>query len=359
MADITGAGATAVHYHKTEPLLKDAFSTLSILWEVYGQGSIRKPEETDIQSLVYALQSYRDAVEHFEKVTGSDEWYQFIKRAFLWLVFKSEEYKEAARVFKEIKVELDGRIAYWQGITSPIKPQEPSPVQAVLLILDTSASMSEKAKGTGLRKIDVAKDALKEVLEAPKAQGMAWAIMVYDGCNRTPVIAPAGGGFTKVKAKILGPLPSLKPHGQTPLALSILNAGRYIGSHAAGKKAQLVLLTDGHETCKGDPVAAARKVTGPKLSSLERDSSFARLFGPSLAYAQARSSNISINVIGFGIQKGSKEEAQLSEIAKAGKGRYYPARDAGELAKSMGKATGVIPDDGPFKKRVYKEVEYE
>ena len=121
---------------------------------------------------------------------------------------------------------------------------------------------------------------------------------------------------------------------------------------------QIVLLSDGIETRKGNPVASARKVCSGNFSALEVESLLAKLLGPSTAYAEETSPQISINVIGFGIKKGSNEEKHLDQIASAGNGKYYSAEKAEELTKSMRKATGVVPDDGPFDKKVYKEVDY-
>ncbi len=358
VADVSGAGGTAVHYHKAEPLLKESYRTLLILSQLQGQGNSKTGDHQNIRHLVNALEQYRDAVEHFETVFRSDKWYHFVKKGFLWLSLRSREYREAADEFGNLKAELDGRIAYWKGVTLTPQPSKKVAGQSVLLILDTSASMAHKAKGAHIPKIDAAKDALKKVLLSSKAKEMGWALMIYEGCSRTPVIAPSGGGFTHDKNRILSTLPAFKPFGSTPLALSILNAGRYLRNQAADRSVQIVLLSDGMETCKGDPVAAARKVTTGNLSALDPASFIAQLLGPSPAFAQSGSLQISINVIGFDIKKGSKEEAQLNQIANAGKGKYYSADKVADLTKSMEKATGVVPDDGPFKKRVFKEIEY-
>ena len=81
VAEISGAGETAVHYHKAEPLLKEAFSTLSFLWQVYGEGGQKSLNDSDIRQLIYALKKYRDAVEHFETAFRADRWYEFVKKA--------------------------------------------------------------------------------------------------------------------------------------------------------------------------------------------------------------------------------------------------------------------------------------
>jgi len=71
----------------------------------------------------------------------------------------------------------------------------------------------------------------------------------------------------------------------------------------------MVLVSDGKETCNGDPEAEAAKLAkNPKLS-----------FG--------------IHVVGFDVQP--EERKSLEAIAKAGKGEYYNAETAEELGKSL------------------------
>ena len=49
------------------------------------------------------------------------------------------------------------------------------------------------------------------------------------------------------------------PTGSTPLADGIAFAKQYIQQHRSGGKARLVILSDGEESCSGDPVKAAQE----------------------------------------------------------------------------------------------------
>jgi hypothetical protein len=71
----------------------------------------------------------------------------------------------------------------------------------------------------------------------------------------------------------------------------------------------MVLISDGKETCNGDPAGvAASLVSRLKLS-----------FG--------------LHVVGFDVQ--GDERASLAAIAEAGKGRYFNAQTAAELNKAI------------------------
>jgi Mg-chelatase subunit ChlD len=65
-------------------------------------------------------------------------------------------------------------------------------------------------------------------------------------------------GFTVDRDKIKAAIQTASARGKTPLAETITTAGEYIRSSAQGQEATIILLTDGMETCGGDPIAAAQ-----------------------------------------------------------------------------------------------------
>jgi hypothetical protein len=101
----------------------------------------------------------------------------------------------------------------------------------------------------------------------------------------------------------------LPPIGGTPLAEAINTAGGLAKQH--GKGINVVVLTDGEETCGGDPVGAAN-------------------------YWRAQGIDLRINVIGFAVTPYAQK--QLSAVAKAGGGDYYRASDAPQLQKALKEA---------------------
>jgi hypothetical protein len=99
----------------------------------------------------------------------------------------------------------------------------------------------------------------------------------------------------------------------------------------------VVLVTDGIESCKGDPAAEAAALAAKlKLT-----------FG--------------VNVVSFGLKP--EEEAAIKKIAEAGKGKFYSADNAKELTDSLGaiakeiQAAAKPPETVAARRRAVKVVQ--
>lgn len=101
----------------------------------------------------------------------------------------------------------------------------------------------------------------------------------------------------------------LRPAGWTPLAAAITAA-----SSQPGPRGVVYVVSDGIETCGGDPVAAAQR---------------------------AHAAQVVVNVVGFGIADRA-EEAALRAVAAAGGGRYLPAAAGGLDAALRTEASRAI-----------------
>ena len=177
---------------------------------------------------------------------------------------------------------------------------------SLLFVLDVSGSM--KGKIDGKTKLEVAKDVLIDVqreLPADLRVGlMAYGHYGEKDCSAIELLVPPGTDNRDDIAKKLSALKADK--GATPIAGSLRKAGEILRKES-GRKA-LVLVTDGVETCGGDPVKVAE---GLRKSI----------------------SDIKVHVVGFGV--GGKEESELIKISEAGGGSYYAAKDAKQLAQSL------------------------
>lgn len=143
-----------------------------------------------------------------------------------------------------------------QVVAAPEPPAPATPglsgiAQSIVVLFDASGSMS-----TGDR-IGQAKRSTVSVLRQVTA-GTEVALIVFYDCNRI-VVEQA---FTTDPAAIEAVLPRIRPSGSTPLARATQFARQYIADHASGRTARLVLLTDGQETCGGNPGEAARGAVG-------------------------------------------------------------------------------------------------
>lgn len=182
-----------------------------------------------------------------------------------------------------------------------------------LIVLDTSGSMTEVVDGEV--KIDVAKDVIIDLLDNLPDEAVI-GIRTFAGCGRSELIAPVGPIQRQMlRAAIL----AIEAKGTTPLAYALEQTQADLTSIA---DPQLVLLiSDGMETCDGDPVQAARDLMA-------------------LGY------DLRIHVVGFDISRNVLARDQLIEIAQATGGVYYDADNSEELREALSMAA-------PFTYTVY------
>ncbi|RMD89678.1 MAG: VWA domain-containing protein [Alphaproteobacteria bacterium] len=176
----------------------------------------------------------------------------------------------------------------------------------MLFILDASNSMWGQAGGEA--KIDTAKRVLGDALgdlEGTVTPGL----MVYGHrsrreCSDVELVAPFGAADA---ATIRGYIAGLNPRGKTPIAASLERAIEAFAGREEENNS-ILLISDGIETCGGDPCAAAAELI-------------------------KRGINVRVNVVGFDVD--AEARAQLQCIAEAGGGRYFEARDANDFTKAV------------------------
>ena len=199
------------------------------------------------------------------------------------------------------------------------------------LIVDYSGSMNAKMSD-GATKVASAKKCVSDLIDKlPKDLNVA--LIVYGtskqrGCQDIDVIQPLGPmDKAALKTKING----FNATGMTPIAASLELAGQELAKAKGGPA--IVLVTDGAETCHGDPVAVAAKLAAQ----------FGVKFG--------------LNVIGFGIEP--NERAGLAAIAAKGHGKLMTVETASELTDALKKAVAeqVAPPAPPPAQRQTKQYE--
>ena len=180
--------------------------------------------------------------------------------------------------------------------------------RSVALILDASGSMQAKLPG-GEARIVAAQKAVSAVaaMVDPKAQ---LALRIYGAsspareknCEDSKVAVPFAAAGTQAQA-IAKALEGVKAQGYTPIAYSLEQAAK---EFPAGKERAIVLVSDGKETCKGDPVLAARSLAGQ---------------------------GITVHTIGFVVDSAAK--MQLQAVARATGGTYFDAPQGSELPETL------------------------
>ena len=211
-------------------------------------------------------------------------------------------------------------------VIAALKGDRPPPVAAeaitnVALVLDCSGSMKEKTK-EGVTKMEAAKKVLADLIKKmPEGLNVTFVIYgheVYGGaddprnCQAVKVVRSLGKLDGTGKLELGAVVAGLKPTGGTPIALALKKTGEELAKDKESA-CGIVLLTDGLESCKGDPTAeAAALVKNLKVS-----------FG--------------VNVVGLGVDADADDA--LKGLAEAGGGKYYNADDATSLADSFSEIT--------------------
>lgn len=204
----------------------------------------------------------------------------------------------------------DRLIAAMKG-TRPAEAK-PEPISDLAIIFDASGSMKEATRD-GESKMAVAKAVMADLVAKIPA-GLNVSFTVYGhrpGCTAVETLRPLSEFRDADRAALAAMVQGLAPTGNTPIALAL----KRVGGQFAGRQAYsgIVLVTDGLESCNGDPVAeAARLAENPWLT-----------FG--------------VNVVGFGLK--AEEDASTGRIAAAGHGKYYSASDRAGLAAAIGDVT--------------------
>ena len=174
----------------------------------------------------------------------------------------------------------------------------------ILIVLDLSSSMEEKVEGA--IKIALAKDALRQLLtDLPEETSVG--LRTFRNCGQSdlevPIQAISAG---QIRATVQG----LETSGKTPLAYTL----RQIPSDLQGLEGPhvIVFITDGMETCKEDPVAAARELA-------------------------ASGHDIIFRLVGFDISRAGGQRAidQLQAIADAAEGLYVNVETGNEFLSAV------------------------
>jgi hypothetical protein len=178
------------------------------------------------------------------------------------------------------------------------------------LILDNSGSMLQTLGDE--RRIDAAKQVLTELVEETLPSGIPLALRVFgdepDSCETDLAIdlAPLDGGAAVDRIAAIESVDGVK----TPLAAALERVAADL-SGVDGPKI-VVLVTDGEETCGGNPQRAIRELVNQGI-------------------------DVRVNIVGFAVDdEGLKE--QFEEWARIGGGRFFDAAGADELGEAIAAA---------------------
>jgi len=192
-----------------------------------------------------------------------------------------------------------------------------APTANVELILDSSGSMAEESAG-GETKIAAAKRAMGEVIDQiPEREGFNVGLRVYghegtnreedkeQSCQSTELLVPIDGVDT---AALHGEVEAVTPTGWTPLALALEAAATDFEPGGESVTNAVIMVTDGEETCGGDPCAVAGQLNAAAIA-------------------------LTTHVVGFGLTPEQQDAVRC--IADEGGGQLFTANDADSLSEAV------------------------
>lgn len=174
----------------------------------------------------------------------------------------------------------------------------------LLIVLDTSGSMStfDGVGSASTTRLESAKRALTNAVDAMPDESHV-GLRVFGGeCGDSRLAEPIESIDKTALKRTIG---NTVADGGTPLAYALEQSAADFSTR--GRK-RILLVSDGEESCDGDPVAAAQRLASVGIE-------------------------VCIDVIGF--QVDSIARSQLTTIASSACGTYYDAEDGNVLASKL------------------------
>ncbi len=185
-------------------------------------------------------------------------------------------------------------------------------------ILDVSGSMAILGKD-GKSRFEAAIDSLGSLLTGIDSRGEQAGVLLFSHrTGRCDDIEARVDITPKPRAGILRAISGLRPRGATPLSGS-LDAAKEALARSRLPLKNVILLSDGFESCKGSPEDSARALR-------EGDPA------------------VRVHVVGIGAEKNLADK--LRRIAMAGGGTYHGGNSAAQLMRALEDAMASRPE-GP------------
>lgn len=178
---------------------------------------------------------------------------------------------------------------------------------SVLILLDTSGSMLQRIDGK--RRYQIAQTALAPLAQQANARGIAIGLRRFgiapDACD-TELLAPVSRRSPKELTDILATIVP-QNNARTPIAAALAQAGADL-ANAEGVP-RIVILTDGEETCEGDPEDVISDLAAQGIA-------------------------VRIDIVGFAIDDPALS-ATFTDWARVGRGQYINVSDSDALERAL------------------------
>ncbi|KMY45933.1 hypothetical protein AC622_18435 [Bacillus sp. FJAT-27916] len=190
------------------------------------------------------------------------------------------------------------------------------------ILIDSSGSMANLANGKS--RMEAAKEAINKFLKAaPKDAKVALRVYGHKGTGsdadkelscKSSEMAYSFDSYDE--EKFTRALNSFQPAGWTPLAQSMIHAKEDMQKYNGETYTNMVyVVSDGIETCDGDPVAAAKAFADSNIQPI-------------------------INIIGFDVDGDGQK--QLKEMAEQANGTYTNVYNSDQLSSEFEKAQDAL-----------------
>lgn len=188
----------------------------------------------------------------------------------------------------------------------PLTAAEDNP--RIMLVLDASGSMWGKIQGK--TKIEIAREVIADFLKTLEPN-VEIGLVVYGhrqkgDCNDIQTLIPLGKATAD---RIIATVNKINPKGKTPLSQAVKHAAKEL--RHTEKRATVVLISDGVETCQANPCEVGKELA---MSGVD----------------------FTAHVIGFDVK--GEDQVGLKCLAANTGGLFLPAADAGELRTAFTKA---------------------
>jgi len=196
------------------------------------------------------------------------------------------------------------------GFVLVTPPTAASADNAVEIVFDASGSMLQKIGNK--RRIEIARETLTRLTSQVIPAGTPFAMRVFgrevNSCQ-TDLFIPVSPLNAATVAGQIAKLDA-KNGAKTPIGASLAKASEDLAS-VKGERL-VVLLTDGEETCNGDPAAEIEKL-------------------------QKSGGGVRVSIVGFAIDEPNLA-VTFRQWAKAGNGAFFQANDAAGLSDALAQA---------------------
>ncbi|MBP1915191.1 hypothetical protein J2Z23_002148 [Lederbergia galactosidilyticus] len=247
----------------------------------------------------YDLEAIKKEIDQFPSGETPDDYY------YRLVALVAEDYRFFYEAMQDVDTDYEDPSAQPDGELGTM-PEAASKQINVQVLFDASGSM--RAEIGGKTRMALAKEAVNDfVKDLPEEVNVSLRVYGHKGtgsdadkelsCSSSEVVYPLGAFEQKKFSKALD---QFAPAGWTPLAASIEAAMDDLKDETGENVENIIyVVSDGVETCDGDPVKAAEKLNQSDIQAI-------------------------VNIIGFDVDDAGQKA--LKKVAKAGKGEYATVR---------------------------------